>query len=54
MPATSKAQYRFMQAMLAGDKPKKGKKAPSKEVAREFTEGVKPSKLPERKKKSKY
>lgn len=51
MPATSKAQFRFMQAILHdSEKPKGKKKAPSKKVAREFTKGVSPKGLPERKK----
>ena len=54
MPAESKAQYRFMQAMLHGDEPKKkGKKRPSKKVAREFVEGQSPKGLPERKRRKK-
>lgn len=54
MPAESKAQYRFMQAMLHDDKPKKrGKKRPSKKVAREFVEGQSPAGLPEKKRKGK-
>jgi len=56
MPSTSKAQHRFMEAMLHGAKPKSGKKGPSKKVAKEFTSADKGKvkNLPEKKKKSGY
>ena len=50
MPATSKKQFRFMKAVEEGDIKKKGL---SKEEARDFTRGVKPSSLPVRAKKKK-
>lgn len=54
MPAKSKAQYRYMQAMLDEDaKPRKGKSRPSKATAREFVKKTpSPKSLPERKRKS--
>lgn len=49
MPATSKEQYRFMQAVSHGWKPKSGG-APTKKQAAEFVSKTKsPSKLPARK-----
>lgn len=49
MPAKSKAQFRLMQAMLHGSKPKGGKKGPSKKVAQEYISATpSPGKLPER------
>jgi len=52
VPAESKAQLRFMQAMLHGAKPKGGRKPPSKKVVREYTKGVSAKDLPEKKKKA--
>lgn len=43
MPAVSKQQFKFMKAVEGGYIHPKGL---SKEKAHEFTEGVKPSKLP--------
>lgn len=48
VPAKSAAQYRFMKAVESGDIKKKGL---SKEEAKHFTQGVKPSTLPEKAKK---
>ena len=50
MPAKSKAQFRFMKAVESGSVKKPGL---SKAKAKEFTAGVKPSKLPARKKAKK-
>ena len=51
MPAKSAAQFRFMQGVAHGMKPRSGK-GPSPEVAKEFVDATpKPSALPERKKK---
>ena len=50
MPAKSKAQYRFMQAVASGKLKVKGL---SKAKAREFVEGQSPKGLPERKGKRK-
>jgi len=47
MPPKSKAQARFMGAVIAGKARKKG---PSKKVAREFLRGHKIKGLPKRKK----
>jgi hypothetical protein len=46
MPAVSKAQFRFMQAVAHGEIKKKGL---SKRQAAEFVAGQSPKKLPERK-----
>lgn len=43
MPSKSKSQFRFFQAVKAGKVPGVPKK-----LGKEFTEGVKPSKLPEK------
>lgn len=51
MPAVSKAQAGFMGAVASGDKKVKGL---SPEKAKEFLRGVKVSKLPAKKKKSKW
>jgi hypothetical protein len=48
MPAKSKAQFRFMKAVEAGDV--KGKNKPTKTQAKEFTKGQSPKNLPEKKK----
>lgn len=48
MPAESKAQYRFMQGVKHGMKPRSGH-GPSKKVAAEFVAATpNPSSLPER------
>lgn len=49
MPAKSKAQFRFMQAM-ASDKAKNRPKGLSKKEAKEFVAGQSPKNLPEKKK----
>jgi hypothetical protein len=36
MPSKSAKQHRFMEMIAHGGKPRKGKKGPSKKVAREF------------------
>jgi len=48
MPAKSKAQFRFMQAVAHGKAKSKGL---SKEEAAEYVSGQSPKGLPERKKK---
>jgi hypothetical protein len=45
MPAKSKAQYNYMQGVAHGDI-KPGKSGPSREQAREFVQGQRPSNLP--------
>lgn len=50
MPAKSKQQFKFMKAVEEGKIHPKGL---SKEEAKEFTQGVKPSTLPEKAKKKK-
>ncbi len=51
MPAKSKAQFRMMEAIAHGAKPKSGK-GPSKAVAQEYVTATKsPKSLPERKTK---
>src|SRR5574341_78767 len=49
MPAKSKRQYRFMQAIAHGAKPYKGK-GPSQAQAKEYISGQSPKGLPESKK----
>jgi len=50
MPAVSQAQFRFMQMIAHGGKPR-AKHAPSRAVARHFIKGQKPKRLPKRKRK---
>lgn len=45
MPARSASQFRLMQMIAHGGKPREG--GPSKEVAKEFVEGQSPQGLPE-------
>lgn len=51
MPAKSKAQFRFMQAIVHGDLKKAGL---SPEKAKEFVEGVKYQELPKQKKPPRF
>lgn len=50
MPATSKAQFNFMQGVAHGMKPKKGK-GPTKAQAKEYVAGQSPKGLPKKAKK---
>ena len=49
MPAKSKAQARYMRAVIAGDV--EGKDKPTKAEAKEFVKGVPTKNLPEKKAK---
>lgn len=51
MPAKSKAQYRFMQAIAHGVVTRK--KGPSRKAAKEFIKGQSPKGLPKRKRRKK-
>lgn len=53
MPATSKAQFRFMKGIAGGMKPRK-KGAPSRTQAKEFVAGQSPKGLPARKGNNPY